>query len=57
MHFYWRIQHELNSMGEFLIFLDPSLNRCFRDWIRRNISGLSYSEDWGPAVVGKHNLN
>jgi hypothetical protein len=57
MHIYWRIQNELSTMGEFLIFLDPSLNRSFRDWIKRNLSGLSWTEDWDQAIKGKHTLN
>ena len=57
MHFYWRIQQDLNSMGEFLVFRDPGFNRCFRDWIRKNASGLMLAEDWLDDKNKKSHLN
>lgn len=46
MHIYWRIQQDLNCLSEFMIFTDPSLKRCFREWMRKNAGGLAYAEDW-----------
>jgi len=57
MHFYWRIQHELNCLGEFLVFRDPSFNRCFREWIRKNAGGLVLAEEWPTSGVTKGHLN
>mgnify|MGYP003592242315 CR=1 FL=1 len=33
MFFYWRIYEEMLQMGQTLIFLEPSLKRCFHDWL------------------------
>ncbi|MDA8140086.1 MAG: hypothetical protein M0036_15665 [Desulfobacteraceae bacterium] len=57
MHLYWRIQQDLNCMGEFLVFNDPSFKRCFRDWMKKNAVGLAYVEDWTPAPRMKAALN
>ena len=57
MHIYWRILQDLNSIGEFLIFRDPSLNRSFRHWMKKNAGGLAYAEDWGIDMNSKQNLN
>lgn len=46
MHLFWRVQQDLNCMGEYIIFRDPSLNRCFREWVKKNAGGLAYAEDW-----------
>jgi hypothetical protein len=46
MYLYWRIQQDLNCLGEFLIFRDPSFNRCFRLWMRKNAGGVAGAEDW-----------
>ncbi len=46
MYLYWRIQQDLTCLGEFLIFRDPSFNRCFREWMKKNATGVSWAEDW-----------
>lgn len=57
MYFYWRIQQDLSCLGEFLIFRDPSFNRCFRQWLQKNAAGLAWAEDWGPSGVDRCHLN
>ena len=41
MHSYWRINEELKYLGEVLVFNDPSLKRCYEEWIRRKADVLS----------------
>ncbi|MFH1885921.1 MAG: hypothetical protein ABIM40_04420 [Pseudomonadota bacterium] len=48
MHLYWRIVEELKSMGERVVFLDPSLKRCFRDWLTVHEESLRRAEDLSP---------
>ena len=57
MYLYWRVQQDLNCLGEFMIFRDPSLNRCFRDWMRRNAEGLAMAEEWIWPFPCKSHLN
>ena len=33
MHSYWRIIEELKCLGEVMVFHDPSLKRCYEEWI------------------------
>jgi len=54
VHVYWRIQQDLACLGEFLIFRDPSFNRCFRVWMKKNATGVSWAEDW---IWEKNHLN
>jgi hypothetical protein len=44
MHVYWRVQQELNCLGEALKFVDPSLKRSFKQWLKKNASGLAMAE-------------
>jgi len=57
MYIYWRILQDLNTIGEFLIFRDPGLNRCFREWMKKNAGGLAYTEDWNLGVGGRQHMN
>ena len=57
MFFYWRIQQDLNCMGEFLIFLDPSLSRCWRVWMRRNAAAIALAESPCPQPEYRSHLN
>ncbi|MBU1056006.1 MAG: hypothetical protein KKC46_19595 [Proteobacteria bacterium] len=45
MYLYWRIQQDLDCMGEVLQFHDPSFIRCFRQWVSRNSAGIALAED------------
>ncbi len=44
MHLYWRITEELKYLGEILVFHDPSLKRCYKNWVRRKSEALSMLE-------------
>jgi hypothetical protein len=41
MHTYWRINEELKYLGEVLVFHDPSLKRCYEEWICKKAEALS----------------
>lgn len=45
MHLYWRIQNDLDCLGEVIQFHDPSLVRCLRKWIRKNMAGIIMATD------------
>ena len=51
MQIYWRIQQDLNTMGETIRFHDPSLVRSLRTWVRKNFAGLAMAEGWGASPV------
>ena len=40
MHLYWRIQNDLDCLGEVIYFHDPGLIRCLHRWVRKNMAGL-----------------
>jgi hypothetical protein len=44
MHIYWRVQQDLNCLGEVIQFHDPSFIRSQRQWIQRNASGIALAE-------------
>ncbi len=41
MHLYWRIIEELKYLGEVLVFNDPSLKRCYENWVSKKAEALS----------------
>jgi len=45
MHLYWRINHDLNTMGESIIFKDPRFMRCFHEWVKKNKASLILIEE------------
>ncbi|MBI5844735.1 MAG: hypothetical protein HZB23_08710 [Deltaproteobacteria bacterium] len=45
MHFYWRIFEELKSLGEHLVFCDPSLRRNFEIWLSRHSEAIAMQHD------------
>ena len=45
MYLYWRIQQDLDCLGEVITFHDPRFIRSFRRWIRRNSAGLRLASD------------
>ncbi len=57
MHFYWRIQQDLNSMGETIEFRDPRLVRCYRKWLRRNIAGIFSTMEFDFAKLTRPSMN
>ncbi len=40
MHLYWRVIEELKYLNETWTMMDPSLSRCYNQWIRKNASVL-----------------
>lgn len=51
MYLYWRVQNDLDCMGEVIHFHDPGLIRCLRIWVRKNISGLAIANDHYPFTT------
>jgi len=49
MQFYWRIIEELRYLGEIVIFHDPSLQRQYHWWLRKNATGLALSRETGST--------
>ena len=45
MHLYWRVQNDLECLGEVIQFHDPSLIRCIQLWVRKNMTGLIMAAD------------
>jgi hypothetical protein len=45
MHLYWRIQQDLNCLGECIQFHDPGMIRSLRKWMRKNVAGLLMAEN------------
>lgn len=57
MHLYWRIQKDLDCLGEILMFHDPGLARSIRDWARKNRDALALAEGFYEAESLLPNLN
>jgi hypothetical protein len=57
MHLYWRIQQDLNCLGEIIIFHDPSLIRSLRTWLRKNYSMVVLAEGLGADGPTAENQN
>lgn len=53
MFLYWRIQQDLNELGERLTFYDPSLIRCYRLWTKKNLARLLVAENMDPSLFSK----
>lgn len=43
MHFYWRILEELKYLGETWELNDPSLKRCYHEWVKKNNESFDIS--------------
>ena len=57
MFLYWRIQQDLNEMGERLIFHNPSLIRRYHEWVKKNAIGLSVAENLNTGVFSTISMN
>ena len=53
MYLYWRINNDLNCLGESIRFHDPVFIRCYHQWIRQNAYALALAE----GMTGKEVLN
>jgi len=63
MHIYWRVQQDLNCLGEVIQFHDPSFIRSQRQWIQRNAAGIAMAEsiytnnnDMAGNLMTRHGL-
>ena len=54
MHIYWRIQQDLNCLGEVIQFHDPSFIRSQRQWVQRNAAGIAMAES---ICANNNNMN
>ncbi len=41
MHFYWRVIEELKLIGETWVINDPSLARCYKQWVMKNAKAIA----------------
>lgn len=57
MYFYWRVQQDLNCIGETLTFIDPSIKRCYWLWMRKNASGIALAEGLPVDALFRPSLN
>jgi hypothetical protein len=57
MYLYWRVQQDLNCLGEVLTFIDPALKRCYTRWMRENASGIALAEDLPLETLFQRSLN
>ncbi len=48
MYLYWRVQNDLDCLGEVIHFNDPGLIRCLRSWMRKNMAGLIMAAELYP---------
>jgi len=53
MYLYWRINNDLNCLGESIKFHDPVFIRCYHQWIKENANALVLAED----LIGNDSLN
>lgn len=47
MYLYWRIQQDLNCLGELLQFHDPALRNAMYNWAKRNFNRMALAESVG----------
>jgi len=57
MHLYWRIQQDLNCLGESIYFHDPCLIRSLQKWVRKNKNSLFMAEGLYEKANLDINLN
>lgn len=59
MHIYWRVQQDLNELGSTMKFHHPNLIREYRQWVKRNTTGLALAQGltWNHIQRWTTNLN
>lgn len=57
MYLYWRVQQDLNCLGEVILFHDPSLIRSQKQWVKRNFAGIRLAEDSELEEIARPSLN
>lgn len=53
MFLYWRINNDLNCLGESITFHNPVFIRCYHQWIKENAYALALAED----LIGSESLD
>jgi DNA-binding phage protein len=48
MYLYWRIQQDLNCLGEVIRFHDPAFVNALHKWVRKNFSSIARAEGFYP---------
>jgi hypothetical protein len=57
MYLYWRINNDLNCLGESIKFHDPVFIRCYHQWIKENAYALALAEGLGGLEPSSICLN
>lgn len=57
MFLYWRVQQDLNCLGEVIQFHDPTFIRCQKQWVRKNAIGIALAEQVEFVSWDKVSLN
>lgn len=51
MYLYWRIQKDLDCLGEDLILHHPGFTRSFRQWVHKNAEALALAEGFLEKIA------
>ena len=55
MFIYWWIGTQLEESGEYIVFEDPSFNRCYKEWfIKNHVALFSIYEDNIRELIRVH---
>ncbi len=57
MFLYWRVQQELDCLDEVMVFHNPSFIRSYKNWMKRNASGILLAEGIDPDYLKISGLN
>ena len=57
MYLYWRVQQDLNCLGETILFHEPGLIRSLRQWMRKNAAGIALSGDASLEELFRPSMN
>ncbi len=57
MYFYWRVQQDLNCLGEVIVFHDPCFIHALKRWVRKNIAGIWQAEGFSVEDMIRPSMN
>jgi hypothetical protein len=57
MYIYWRVQQDLNEMGNIIIFHHAGIIRELKKWVSKNSAGLALAEDLTPYEYIKKSIS
>jgi hypothetical protein len=57
MYLYWRVQQDLNCLGETILFHEPGLIRSLRQWMRKNAAGIALAGDSSLEELIRPSMN